>query len=97
MLISILLASCVSTHHDFVKHPPSSQQDCMNLFQSINDIQKQRKLYMLKMDKDISKFKAGKMSKKTFHKKREEWITDEAELRRFVTTLYDVGYDHKCF
>ena len=97
LTLLLFATSCVSAHHDFVKYPPKNQQDCMNLFENINSIQAQRKTYMLKMDKSIVRFKSGNMSEKTFRKKREQWLLEENELRTYVTTLYDIGYDHRCF
>lgn len=97
-IIAILvLSSCTSTHHNFVQQPPVNQEDCMNLFENINEIQEQRHVYMAKMDLTTRKFKAGKMSKKRFQKKREDWLTDEGQLRGAVTTLYNIGYEHRCF
>tara|TARA_S200000501_G_C20574689_1_gene634504 strand:+ start:258 stop:569 length:312 start_codon:yes stop_codon:yes gene_type:complete len=98
VLTGLLMSACATTHqHNFVTSPPANKQDCMNLFESIHEIQEQREIYRTKMDHNIDKFKSGKMSKRRFQKKRETWLNDEGELRSSVTTLYDIGYEYKCF
>jgi len=95
--LMVLLAGCSTAHHDFGQHPPTTRNDCMNLFKSINEIQDQRHIYMDQMHKATYRFDNGKMSKKRYHKKREIWLDDEKHLRKLVGQLYDIGYEYRCF
>lgn len=97
IIMMAILTGCSTAHHDFAQYPPTTQNDCMNLFKSINEIQDQRHLYMERMHKVTYRFDNGHMSKKRFQKKREMWMDDERHLRKLAGELYDIGYEYRCF
>jgi hypothetical protein len=95
-LMLVLLSACY-VKHDYSLHPPTTQAACMELFRDINDIQKYRGEAADKMQNYSRALKAGKISKKKHKKKRETWLIHEKTMRAQVTTLYDIGYEYRCF
>ena len=74
-----------------------TQDECMILFSDISEIQILRHKLMDAMAEQRKRFHSGKISRRKFHKTRLAWMETEAELRREVTRLYDIGYTHGCF
>ena len=96
-ILMMVFIGCSTAHHDFNQHPPTTRNDCINLFKNINEIQDQRHVYMDRMHKTTLRFNAGNIQRKRYHKKREMWLDDEKHLRKLVGQLYDIGYEYRCF
>lgn len=96
-VLFILLVSCAHSNQPVSYPVPQSQEDCMQLFRDISEIQSTRREAMNRMSQDTATFEAGNMSQGRFRKKREAWLESEGRQRNHVTFLYDIGYEHGCF
>ena len=96
-LTLILVLSACYAKRDYNTQPPTSQEECMDLFREIHAIQDLRGEASDQMRQYSNDLRAGRLSKKKHTKKREAWLIEEKRLRAKVTKLYDIGYEYKCF
>lgn len=97
--IMMFLASCVTPPAVIISaYPaPQTQEDCMQLFVDVLAIQKKRSDAGDEMQRRTALFNKDEMGVRKYRKHWAEWLKAEESLRKRVTHIYDVGYEHGCF
>ena len=73
------------------------EQQCLEYFTEIIEVQKFREMLMYGADVLIERYERGKLEKKELDATLAVWYITESELRQKVTKIYDVAYAAKCF
>jgi len=98
VMFLVLMVGCAHTPSWPAEYPsPQTQEDCMQLFRDIHNIQALRHAAGEDMNIATRRRREGFMSLARYHRKRESWLQREGILRQRVTHLYDIGYEHQCF
>ena len=73
------------------------EQQCLEYFTEITEIQKFREMLRIGAEIMIQKYQRGELEKKELDSTLAVWHNTESELRQKVTKIYDVAYAEKCF
>ncbi len=96
LIVSLLLVGCPADEKPM--YPvPTSKEACYQLFVDILEVQKKRDVIREDFNITLTDYSLGRVSKKSFNKEKKKWFAQEDELRRKVTAMYDIGYEHNCF
>ena len=73
------------------------EQQCLEYFTEITEIQKFREMLTIGAEVLIKKYERGNLTKKELDSTLSVWHNTESELRHKAMKIYDTAYTEKCF
>ena len=73
------------------------EEQCLEYFTEISEIQKFREMLTIGADALIKRYERGNLTKKELDSTLLVWHNTESRLRERVTNIYDTAYTEKCF
>ena len=95
-LLSILCVR-ISTLQAQEKNLKKWEDQCIEYFTEIMEIQKFREMLRIGSEEMIARYQRGNISKEKLDMTLGVWHNTESELRQKVTKIYDTAYAQKCF
>ena len=98
-LLCLLSILCVrtSTLQAQEENLKAWEEQCIEYFTEISEIQKFREMLTIGADALIKRYERGNLTKKELDSTLLVWHNTESRLREKVTKIYDIAYAEKCF